>query len=115
MRLHLLERDIQAAIIEAFWFKHRIRLDPIDAGGAKMRRGDAKGQTGIPAGFPDLLGSFPPFGRMLSIEVKRPGEKPTRAQRDFLERRRVEGGIAFWACSVDSALEQFQESLRDVV
>ena len=114
MRLQPLESDIQTAIIQAFWFKHRIQLDAIDAGGARMRRGGTKGHTGIPTGFPDLLGSFPPHGRMISIEVKRPGKKPTRAQVDFMERRRVEGGVAFWACSVDSALEQFREALKEV-
>lgn len=113
MRLQPLESDVQAAIIEAFWLKHRIQLDAIDAGGAGMRRGGSGGHTGIPTGFPDLLGSFPPLGRMLSIEVKRPGEKPTRAQQDFMERRRVEGGVCFWASSVDSALEQFREALRE--
>jgi hypothetical protein len=105
MRLHPLEREIQAAIIQAFWYRYRIILDPIDAGAAGMRRGAAGPcHSGIPVGFPDLLGAIPPNGTMLSIEVKRPGQKPTKAQRDFLERRRAEGGIAFWTTSVDSAI-----------
>ena len=37
MNITPLERDIQAAIIEAFWLKLRIRLDPIDAGGKGFR------------------------------------------------------------------------------
>ena len=111
MRLQPLEKDIQAAIIQAFWFRHRIHLDAIDAGGKSMRRGGSDGQTGIPTGFPDLLGCIPPHGVMLSIEVKRPGQKPTRAQLDFMARRQVEGSIAFWADSVDSALEQFAAAM----
>ncbi len=115
MNITPLERDIQAAIIEAFWLKLRIRLDPIDAGGKGFRGvSGGRGHSSIPAGFPDLLGAFPPHGTMVSIEVKRPGQKPTKAQRDFLERRKTEGGIAFYAWSVDSALEQFDSQWRKV-
>ena len=112
MRLAPLEADIQKAIIDAFFFRYRIILDPIDAGGSKFRRSGQTGTTGIPKGFPDLLGSIPPHGTMLSIEVKRLGEKPTKVQRDFLERRRAEGGVAFWADSVSSAIAQYDAAMR---
>ena len=116
MRITATEADIQAAIIEAFWLKLRIRLDPIDAGGKGFRAASGgRGHSSIPAGFPDLLGAFPPHGTMVSIEVKRPGQKPTKAQTDFLKRRRDEGGIAYWADSVGSALEQFDAQWRMAV
>lgn len=113
MNLVPLESDVQSAIIQAFWFKHRIKLDPIDAGGKGFRKASGgNGHSGIPEDFPDLLGSIPPHGVMLSIEVKRPGNKPTKGQREFLERRRREGGVAFWADSVDSALSQFEAAIK---
>jgi hypothetical protein len=116
MRLRPLELDIQNAIIEAFWLRHRIRLDAIDAGGRGFRRfSGASGISGIPVGFPDLIGAIPPHGRMLCIEVKRPGQKPTDAQHAFLDRRRTEGAIAYWTDSVDSALRQFEEWMRGMV
>lgn len=106
------ERQVEAAIQEAFRYRHRITLWKIDAGGRGLRRGQSernRGSTGIPAGFPDLLGLEPVSGRAVFIEVKRPGGKPTAAQRAFLEARRAEGAVAFWADSVDSAIRQFLE------
>lgn len=110
MRLKPKESDIQTAIIEAFWLQHRIRLDAIDAGGKGFRGiSGGNGHSGIPKGFPDLLGSIPPNGAMLSIEVKIPGLKPSPEQVAFLERRLAEGGCAFWAISVCDALQKFSE------
>ena len=109
-----LERDIQAAIIEAFRLKHRITLWSIDAGQAGMRSGASKRlgcHSGIPQGFPDLLGLLPPHGRAIMIEVKRPGGRFRPMQKDFLEVQRLKGAIAFWADSVDSALAQFEEQV----
>lgn len=110
--MHLLERDVERAIVLAFWYKFRIHLFKTDAGAAGMRQGKpngAGGYTGMPAGFSELLGAIPPHGRAIFLEVKRPGRKPTAAQRAFLESRRAEGAVAFWADSVDSALRQFEE------
>ena len=114
--MHLLERDVEKAIIAAFWFRFRIHLFKTDAGAAGMRQGKPEGSggggyTGMPAGFSDLLGAIPPHGRAIFLEVKRPGRKPTAAQRAFLEARRAEGAVAFWADSVDSALRQFREQV----
>ena len=112
--MHLLERDVEKAIIAAFWFRFRIHLFKTDAGAAGMRRGKPEGSggyTGMPAGFSDLLGAIPPHGRAIFLEVKRPGRKPTAAQRAFLEARRAEGAVAFCADSVDSALRQFREQV----
>jgi len=107
------EKEIQAAIIQAFWFTHRITLWIIDAGSAGMRSGASKGQkghSGIPAGFPDLLGVIPGDGRALFIEVKRQGEKPRENQAAFLAGLKAKGAVAFWADSVDAALAKFQEA-----
>ena len=106
------ERQVEAAIQEAFRYRHRITLWKIDAGGRGLRRGQPErngGGTGIPAGFPDLLGLEPVSGRAVFIEVKRPGGKPAPHQAMFLALLRSMGAVAFWADSVDSALRQFEE------
>ena len=50
-------------------------------------------------GVSDILGIY--RGRPIAIEVKRPGGKPSLAQREFLERFNREGGIGFIARSVE--------------
>lgn len=110
-----LEKHIQAAIIQAFKLKHRITLWQIDAGCAGMRLGSSKGQkghSGIPEGFPDLMGVVPGSGRALFVEVKRPGCNPRANQTAFLAWLTSMGAVAFWADSVDSALAQFDEAMR---
>ena len=110
----VLERDIEKAIQQAFRLKHRIILHKVDAGGAGMRSGlrDTPGcyQTGITPGFTDLVGVIPGSGRALFLEVKRPGNKPTPLQIGFMDRRRSEGAVSFWADSVQSALDQFNKA-----
>lgn len=104
------EKLVQKAIQQAFKLKHQIVLIHIDAGAAGMRAGGAGGYSGIPAGFPDLLGVVPGSGRALFIEVKAAGCKPTELQTRMLALLKAKGAVAFWADSVDSALSQFQEA-----
>lgn len=52
------------------------------------------------AGASDLIGVVPGSGKLLAIEVKRPGERPTADQVAFLRAVAAEGGVAFWADSV---------------
>ena len=106
------ERQVEAAIQEAFRFRYRITLWKIDAGGRGLRSAGpkgARGSTGIPAGFPDLMGLEPVSGRAVFVEVKRPGGKPAPHQAMFLALLRSMGGVAFCADSVDSALRQFEQ------
>jgi hypothetical protein len=113
MRLTPLESDIQKAIIDAFKLKHRIDLYPIDAGGKGFRSSaGSKGHSGIPEGFPDLLGFVAPQGRGLLIEVKRPRQKPKPKQVEFMAGLAWLGTITFWADSVTSALDQFEQAMR---
>ena len=108
------ERAVERAIRDAFRLKHRIMLFKTDAGAAGFRSGmseGARGYSGLPAGFSDLLGVVPGSGRAIFIEVKAPGNRPTSLQLEFLARRRAEGALAFWADSVDSALAQFEEQV----
>ena len=50
-------------------------------------------------GRADISGVWPD-GRRLEIEVKRPGNKPTQAQLDFLLLMQEQGAIAFWVDDV---------------
>ena len=114
MRTDPVERDIQQAIRQAFWMMHRIRLMPIDAGGVGMRSAGSShvGATGIPPGFPDLLGIIPASGRAIFVEVKRQGQKPRVNQVEFLAWANRQNAVAFWASSVDDALRQFNEQMK---
>lgn len=51
-------------------------------------------------GQADVMGILP-GGRMLAIEVKRPGKGPTADQVAFMRRVNRLGGVAFWATSSD--------------
>jgi hypothetical protein len=59
---------------------------------------------GVP-GQPDVLGVLSPSGRMLAVEVKRPGKTPTAAQAAFLAAVRAAGGVAGCVHSVDELVE----------
>jgi len=105
------EKAVQKAIQQAFRVRYNIGLVHVDAGAASMRHGQGVGQGGhsaTPAGFPDLVGVFPPSGRAVYIEVKAPGNKPTELQTRMLQLLRDKGAIAMWADSVDDALAQFE-------
>jgi hypothetical protein len=54
-------------------------------------------------GAPDILGCLPGGGRLLCVEVKRPGRgvATTPSQADFLSRVQARGGLCLVVCSVD--------------
>lgn len=110
-----LEKSVQRAIIEAFWAKYRIELVPTDAGGKGFRgkNGAIHGHSGIPSGFPDLVGVIPPTGRAIYIEVKRKGNKviPGGLQDGWLQKLFNSGAVSFWADSVDMAIGMYEQFL----
>ena len=53
--------------------------------------------------MPDIMGQMRD-GRVLGIEVKKPGEKPTKEQVDFLGTININNGLADWCDSVEGAL-----------
>lgn len=61
-----------------------------------------QGPMSQPRGVADILGCWE--GRMLAIEVKRPGGKVTDDQEKFLKKVAENGGIAFVARSVDDVI-----------
>lgn len=65
-----------------------------------------------PLGQPDILGVIPHLGRLLAVEIKRPGRSPTRAQADFLDRVNRSGGLAFCVHSLQELIEGLQRELE---
>lgn len=58
-------------------------------------------------GVPDIFACLK--GRYLQIEVKKPGEVPTKAQETFMEGINNCGGIAFYATSVQEVKDKLKE------
>lgn len=94
------ESDIQNEIMGVL-FKH-----PLVAWAYVTTTGTLKGvhggrpfQVGF-NGLSDIMGQLKD-GRMLAIEVKVPGKKPTEEQYDFLRTVALNNGLAFWADSAD--------------
>lgn len=52
-------------------------------------------------GISDILGVLPPSGRLLAVETKRPGNKPTPEQAAFLDMVQQSGGVAVCVRSID--------------
>lgn len=108
------ERAVMKAIQQAFSYKYHVLLIHVDAGAAGMRRGQDRnkgGYSGIPIGYPDLVGVYPIGGRAVYIEVKAPGKKPSKQQSYMLDFLQSQGAIAFWADSVDEAFRKFENQL----
>ena len=78
-------------------------------GGYRLGRG-GKPQLiqGAPEGWPDITGWMPKSGKMLLIEVKVPGERPTQTQYNTMYMLQVSGGVALWCTSVDECHSYFQ-------
>lgn len=55
---------------------------------------------------PEMVGKT--IGRFGALELKKPGEKPTETQYDFLDVTRKHGGHAGWADSPDAVDHFFQ-------
>ena len=60
-------------------------------------------------GISDILGLLPPSGRLLAVECKRPGGKPSPQQLAFLEQVRAAGGLAV----VVHSLHELEAALRE--
>jgi hypothetical protein len=58
-------------------------------------------------GIPDLYATHEAWGVAAWIEVKRPGEKPTKAQHEWHERTRASGVAVLVVTSAADALRQF--------
>lgn len=100
------EQEIQKQILDYLrirkfvCFKHH-------STGSTVRNGEvvflAYGQKGIS----DII-CCSPKGNFVAIEVKKPGNKPSPEQLDFIERVKATGAIAFVAYSVQDVLDVFE-------
>lgn len=103
-----LEGSVQGAVIEYLAMRHDVKFCMV------MTRGKLRGAGGrmytlgklhpdMPEGedlaISDVIGMMDD-GRLLVVEVKRPGERPTDAQYRFMYLVAMSGGIAFWVDSV---------------
>ncbi len=106
MAIKLLEKDIQKLIVG--WLESK---------GCQVRKNHT---TGIPdgkggfrknatKGKPDLTATIKPEGKLFDIEVKRPGNKASPEQLEFLEATKMAGGLAMVAFS----LEEVQKAYFD--
>lgn len=59
------------------------------------------------AGVSDILACIK--GRFVAIEVKKPGNKPSKLQENFINGVNSIGGLAFWADNLDDVKEKLKE------
>lgn len=57
-------------------------------------------------GVSDILGVI--YGRMLAIEVKKPGGRASKEQMEFIANVNAEGGIAFLAYSLEDVISKLK-------
>jgi len=69
-----------------------------------------QGPMSFPRGISDILGCYQ--GKLLAIEVKKPGGRVSPDQTRFIERVNAEGGIAFVAWSVDDVVERLELQVK---
>jgi hypothetical protein len=96
-----LEKDIQRAILSLLSFRG-IMAWRVNSGAMSAQSSTGKKRfmrfNGMP-GMSDIAGILP-GGQSLFVEVKRPGEKPTDLQANFLALATAQGALAFWADSL---------------
>jgi hypothetical protein len=66
-----------------------------------------QGQMSV-KGVPDIVGILPGGGRILAIEVKKPGRKASEVQQKFIDDINKSGGVAFVATSVEEVALKLQ-------
>lgn len=100
-----LEKDILKGCLEYLIIVRRWRAWRANTGAAVVgKRFIRFGQIGAS----DALAVIPPGGRLLALETKRPGNKPTPAQEVWLGEIRDAGGLAIVATSVDDLRRQLE-------
>jgi hypothetical protein len=99
---HLLEQHIQKQILDYVRYRGIPCYKHQNAG--IMKRDGSYIPTHT-RGVSDIIGCIPKTGRFLAIEVKRPGNKPTAEQQQFIDTINAAGGLAFVARSVEEVDE----------
>lgn len=96
------ETDIQRDILQALAWERDVEFFRNNTGALPGPNGHLV-FYGLGKGSSDLIGILAPSGRLLALEVKRPGEKPTASQLIWQARIRDLGGFACVVDSVESA------------
>ena len=71
-------------------------------------------------GIPDIQGFVPyeindtKLGLYVAIEIKTPGNVPSKLQYKKIEDINNSGGIAFWSDSVDNTIKQLNQRLENI-
>lgn len=93
------ESDIQSQIKD-YLTKHPDVAWVVTTTQGRMRGKYRTAKTGMS----DIIGQMK-SGHFLAIEVKKPGEKPTQDQQEFLFSIHFNNGISGYACCVDDVME----------
>lgn len=107
------ESEIKKAILQYLNMQLQTFAFPVSTLGIP----DAKSRTGFrknpSKGVADIIGvkgiGQPEGGRFFALEVKRPGQKPTEEQYEFLRNVAIAGGYAGVVHSVEDVIEAFKE------
>lgn len=103
-KLQPTEHQIQSSILD--WLPYYgIKALRINSGMLPMFSGNKSRLIRMaPAGTPDIIGCMK-GGRMICIEVKRPGKKTTDIQRRTMEEWDKQGALVLVATSIDDVRE----------
>lgn len=103
------EKEIQKAILKAIKAHPRTGWAYITSSGyVKGLNGGQMFRVGVP-GMSDIMGQMKD-GRLLAIEVKVPGKKPTELQLDFIQMVNQYDGVGGWADRTETALKIIDEA-----
>ena len=98
------EADIQSEIMIALGAHPLVAWVYVTTTGTfKGLKGGAKYKIGIP-GMPDIILQMRD-GRLGGIEVKKPGNKPTKEQSDFIDMISRNNGVSGCATNVQEAIQ----------
>ena len=97
------ESDIQSDIMTLLATHPKVAWAHVTTSGKVKGRGGHWMTLGY-EGMADIIGQLRD-GRLLAIEVKRPGEVPTDIQAEFMSLVNNNRGLAGWCDSVDGAVD----------
>ncbi len=107
------EKQIQDLMIEFLQYQPRTFIWRQNSGAMFKEYTDKNNEThrhgwraSSVAGVSDILGVW--NGIAIAIEVKKPGNKPTDNQREFLDHFAKAGGLAICACTLDGLKKTLQ-------
>lgn len=96
------ESDIQSAAMDLLLRHPKVAWAFVTTSGTLKGRNGHWMKLGFP-GISDIIGQLRD-GRLLAIEVKKPGEKPTQLQVEFLQLVEGNKGVSGWVNSPEEVL-----------